>query len=168
MAILAKKSAESVVAIVSTGSAGVVISESCFERLGLAGNDEAEYTITSATDTNKKLRNVLFGVEIAVEKSKRCIPAIVLEGLHFDVLLEMSWVKETNPIFKATEGGVSVNGKNVKYKPYPDLALFIVEEGVRVYSCELMVLPPRNNVGVPVHHQEVTRNKVYSLNTNKN
>ena len=100
-------------------------------------------------------------MEIAVEKTKRCIPAIVLEGLHFDVLLGMSWIKEANAIVKATEGVVSVDGETIKYKPYPEPALFIVEEGLRVYSCELMVLSPGKNVGVPVCHNVVTRNEVY-------
>ena len=66
MAIPAKVNDKAVVAIVDTGSTGVVISKSCFERLGLVGDDEVEYTITSATITNKKLSVVLFGVEIAV------------------------------------------------------------------------------------------------------
>ena len=129
-------------AIVDTGSAGVVISESCFERLGLKEDDEVEYTITLALGTNKKLREVLFGVEIAVEKNKKCIPAKVLEGLHFNVLLGMSWIKETNAMVKATEGVRSMDNKVIKYKPYPKPSLFIVEEGIRVYSRELMVLPP--------------------------
>ena len=66
------------VAIVDTGSAGVVMSESCFERLGLKEENELDYTITSAMGTNKKLRKVFLGVEVAVGKNRRCIPAIVL------------------------------------------------------------------------------------------
>ena len=62
VAIMAKVNGKPVVAIVDTGSAGVVISESCFERLGLKEDDEVEYTILLATGTNKKLRKVLFGV----------------------------------------------------------------------------------------------------------
>ena len=114
VAIPSKVNGKPVVAIVDTRSAEFVISESCFERLGLKEDDEVEYTITSATGTNKKLRKVLFGVEIAVGKNKRCIPAIVLEGLHFNVLLGMSWIKETNTIVKATEGVVSMDGEVIK------------------------------------------------------
>ena len=82
------------VAIVDTGSAGVVISKSCFDHLGLAGDDEVEFTITSATDTNKKVRKVLFSLKIAIGKNTEKIMAIVLEGFHFDMLLEVSWLKE--------------------------------------------------------------------------
>ena len=59
VAILDKVFGKPVVTIVDTGSAIVVISESCFERLGLKEDNEVEYTITSATGTNKKLRKVL-------------------------------------------------------------------------------------------------------------
>ena len=58
----------------------------------------------------------------------------MLEGLHFNVLLGMSWIKETKEIVKATEGVVSMDGKVTKYKPYPEPSLFIVKEGVRVHS----------------------------------
>ena len=62
-AIRAKVNGKPVVAIVDTGSAGVVISESCFVRIGLKEDNEVEYNITSATCTNKKLRKVLFGIK---------------------------------------------------------------------------------------------------------
>ena len=81
-----------VVAIVNMGSAGVVISKSCFDWLRLVNNDELEFTITLAMDTNKKVRKIMFSVEITVREKTVCVPAIVLKGLHFDVLLEVSWL----------------------------------------------------------------------------
>ena len=50
---------------------------------------EFEFTITSATDTNRKHRKVIKEIEIEIGKSKATVPAIILEGLHFDVLLGM-------------------------------------------------------------------------------
>ena len=79
MAILAKVNGVPLIAIFNTTSTGVRILESCFERLGLVGDNEVEYTITFATNTNKNFRKVLFGVEIAVGKSKKSIPALMLE-----------------------------------------------------------------------------------------
>ena len=64
-----------------------------------------------------------------------------------------------------TEGVVSVDGEKHKLKPYPGPVLFIVEEGVRVYSHELIVLPPGKSVGLQVNHQAVTGNEEYFLNT---
>ena len=51
--------------------------------------------------------------------------------------------------------------KNLKSKPYPEPALFVAEEGVRVYSIELIVLTPRKSMGIPVGHQAVTGNEVF-------
>ena len=59
-----KLNGHAIVAIVDTGSAGVVISKSCYNHLWMNCDEEVEFTITSATDTNKKLRKVLFGVKV--------------------------------------------------------------------------------------------------------
>ena len=88
----AKLNGQMVEIIVYTGSAGVVILKSCFDWLGLVNNNEVEFTITLATDTNKKVRKAMFGVKIAVIEKTVYVPAIVLEGLHFDVLLGFSWL----------------------------------------------------------------------------
>ena len=61
----------------------------------------------------------------------------------------------------AAEGVVSIDGEKLKIKLYPEPALFVAEEGVRVYSRELIVLPPGKSMGVPVRHQAVTKNEVY-------
>lgn len=61
-------------------------------------DEEVKFTITSATNTNKKLRKVLFGVEVTVGKNTVMVSAIVLEGLHFNVFLGVSWLKEEKAI----------------------------------------------------------------------
>ena len=68
VAIPAKVNGRLVAAIVNTRSAGVMILESCFERLGLVGDNEVEYTITSSTNTFKKLRKVLFGTRLQIKR----------------------------------------------------------------------------------------------------
>ena len=55
---------QKVVAIINTGSLGVVISKSCFRRLGLMQDGEVKFTITSATDTNRKHRKVIKEIEV--------------------------------------------------------------------------------------------------------
>ena len=92
-----KLNGHTIVAIVDMGSAGVVISKSCYDCLWTNCDEEIEFTITSATDTNKKLRKVLFGVEVTVGRNTVTVPSIVLEGLHFDVLLGVSWLKGQKP-----------------------------------------------------------------------
>ena len=70
MAVQAKINSHTVVAIVDTSSAGIVISKSCFDQLGMVKDEEVEFKITLATDTNKKVRTVLFGVNITVGRRK--------------------------------------------------------------------------------------------------
>ena len=50
VAVQAKLNSHTVVAIVDTGSAGVVFSKSCFDQLGMVKDEELEFTITLATD----------------------------------------------------------------------------------------------------------------------
>ena len=60
--------------------------------MGMVKDEEVEYTITLATNTNKKVRTVLFGVEVMVGEKTVKVLAIVLEGLHFGVLLGVNWM----------------------------------------------------------------------------
>lgn len=82
---------------------------------------------------------------------------MVLEKLNTDVLLGISWIKEANAILNAIEKVESADGKNLKFKPYPEPVLLIVKEWVRVYSHKLIVLPPIKSVGVLVRQQAVNR-----------
>ena len=84
----------------------------------------------------------------------------MLKGLHFDVLLGMSWIKETNTEVNTAEGAVNVDGEKLKFKPYIEPALFIVEEGERVYSWEKLRYCP-GNCGCASPPQYVTRNEVH-------
>ena len=161
VAVPAKLNGQMVVAIVNTGSAGVVISKSCFDWLGLVSDNEVEFTITLATDTNKKVRKVMFGVEVTVGDKTVRVPAIVLEGLHFDVLLGVSWLHEAKASIQVSEGSLVVDTVKIPYKLWPEPAAFVVEEGVCVYCNKLTVIRPGRSVGVPVRHSGVTGGEVY-------
>ena len=92
--VQAKLNQHLLVAKVDTGSAGVVISKSCFDQLGMVKDEEVEFIIALATNTVKKVRTVLFGVDVNVGEKTVKDPNIVLEGLQFDVLLGVSWMQE--------------------------------------------------------------------------
>ena len=49
----------------------------------------------------KTSEKVLFEVKIEKIKSKKNILALMLEGLHFNVLLGISWIKKANAIVNA-------------------------------------------------------------------
>ena len=104
---------QNVVAIIDTRSSKVVVSESCFRQLGLIQDGEIMFTITSATNTNWKTRKILKKLEVQVRNSKVMVPAIVLEGLHFDVLPGISWLKETGAIIDVVNGSIRIQGEQV-------------------------------------------------------
>ena len=76
VAVPAKLNGKMVVAIVDTGSAGVVISKSCFDWLGLVNDNDVEFTITLTTDTNKRVQKVMFGVKVTV-KRRWCVSQLL-------------------------------------------------------------------------------------------
>ena len=78
VAVPAKLNEQMVVAIVNMGSAGVVISKSCFDWLGMVKDEEVEFKITMAINTNKKVRTVLFSVDVTVGEKTVKLLAIVL------------------------------------------------------------------------------------------
>ena len=81
-----------------------MISKSCFDWLRLVGDNEVEFPIILAMDTNKKVRKVLFGVKVTVGEKTLRVPANILEGLHFDVLLGVSWLHEAKASIQVSEG----------------------------------------------------------------
>ena len=126
----------------------MVISESCFRRLGLIPDGEVEFTITSATDTNRKHRKIIKEVEIKVGKSKATVPAIILEGLHFNVLLGMNWLKAAGAIIDVVNGTIRIAEEKVPYKAWPEPASSTVGEARKIYCKELSVIPkgePKGN-----------------------
>ena len=154
---------QKVVAIIDTGSSGVVISESCFRRLGLIQDGEVEFTITSATDTNRKHRKIIKEVEIEVGKSRATVPAIILEGLHFDVLLGMNWLKAAGAIIDVVNGTIRIAEEKVPYKAWPEPALFVMEDGTKVYSKEFAVIGKGKSKPITVCHKKIGKNEAMFL-----
>ena len=150
---------QKVVAIINTRSSGVVIFESCFRRLGLMQDGEVKFTITSATDTNRKHRKVIKEIEIEVGKSKATVPTIILEGLHFDVILGINWLKAAGAIIAVINGTIKIAEEKVPYKARPEPALFSVEDGTKVYSKELAVIAKGESKTIAVYHGMTGKNK---------
>ena len=89
------------------------------------------------------------------------VPAIVLEGLHFDVLLGVSWLHKAKASIQVSEGSLVVDTNKIPYKLWPEPAAFVMEEGVCIYCNKLTVIRPGRSVGVPVRHSGVTGGEVY-------
>ena len=48
------------------------------------------------------------------------LPAIVLEGLHFDVLLGVNWIAKENAVIDIKKGTLKIGEVESKLKPFPE------------------------------------------------
>ena len=110
---------------------------------------------------NKNVRKVMFGVEVTVREKTVCVPAIVLEGLHFNALIGVCWLHKAKASIHVAEGSLVVNTVKIPYELWPEPAASVVEEGVCAFCNKLTVIRPGRSVGVPVSHLGITGSEVY-------
>ena len=89
----AKIFSKNVVAVVNSGSSGVVISCGCVSCLGPKPDDLVDMNIAFLNGVEKKSRSVFFDVPVEVGNSLVSLPALVTDGLFVDVLLGANWLK---------------------------------------------------------------------------
>ena len=88
-----------------------------------------------------------------VGNSKVVVPAIVLEGLRFDVLLGMSWLRAAEAIIDVVNGSIRIQGEQTPYKAWLEPASFLTEDGVKLYCKELAVISKGEPKMIEVYHQ---------------
>ena len=76
--------------IVDTKSSGVVVSETCIQRLNLVPNDKAKFSVILATNSTKKKCKLFYDLKIVVGNISVSLPTIILKELHFDLLLSIN------------------------------------------------------------------------------
>ena len=152
-----------VVAIIDTGSSGVVLSEACVSRLNLKPDDEVDFSITSATESVKKKRKIFFSLEVAVGDNSTSLPAIVLEGLHFDVLLGMNWLKSVKGLIDSVDNSISINGMKFKLRSWPEPSSYTVTATCPIRSEEVVIIPACSEVKILVYLNK-TLKKEYIYN----
>ena len=64
------------------GSSGVIVLQSCVNRLNLKEDRQIAYTLTMPNNTSSKERKIFEGIKIDMEKISAVLPALVLDGLH--------------------------------------------------------------------------------------
>ena len=82
-----------VVAVVDSGSSGVVVSQGCVSCLNLQLDEQVEMNIASLNGVEKKTRSVFFDKPIVVGHSLVSLPALVADSLFVDILLGANWLK---------------------------------------------------------------------------
>ena len=86
-------------------------------------------------------------LEVKLGNSKVVVPVIVLEGLLFDVLLGMSWLKAAEAIIDEVNRSIRLQGKQIPFKAWPEPASFLTEDGVKLYCKELAIVKRRTKNG---------------------
>ena len=150
--VSAKIFSKNVVAVVDSGSSGVVISCDCVSCLRLKPDDLVEMNIASLNGVEKKSRSVFFHVPIKVGNSLVSLPALVADGLFVDVLLGANWLKAVGACLDVSRLELVVDSEKLKLKKLPDPSKDFVGSGFRMYASEMVEISPGATVKCGVIH----------------
>ena len=89
------------------------------------------------------------------------VPDIVLKGLHFNVLLGVSWLHKAKASIQISEGSQVVDTVKMPYKLRPEPAAFVVDEGIQIYFTEHLIMKPGRTMGAPVCPLAVIGGEIY-------
>ena len=106
-------------------------------------------------------------LEVKVGNSKVVVPAIVSEGLHFDVILGMSWLKAAEAFIDVVNGSIRIQGEQIPYKAWPKPVSFLTEDRMKLYCKELAVISKGEPKMVAVYHQQLDKGEVMYLQFNE-
>ena len=132
LSVPAKIFYKNVVAVVDSGSSGVVVSCGCVSCLGLKPNDLEEMNIASLNGVEKKLRSVFFDVPFEVGSPLVSYPALVADGLFVDVLLGANWLKAVGACLDVSWLELVIYSKKLKLKKLPNPSKDFVGSGFKM------------------------------------
>ena len=107
------------------------------QEIGFTKEDkEVEFTILLATQTAKKKKKLIMKLPVKIGEFLVKVPALVLEGLHFNVLLGMSWINAVQAVVNSQKKCIEIRGKEFKYSGWPEPSLFTLNGACKVYLKE--------------------------------
>ena len=77
---------------------------------------------------------------VLVRKSKVIISAIVLKGLHFNLILEVSWLKTIHKEVNIKDFTIKVGGKSLSLKIWPGNVSNFLDESIKVFCLKPYIL----------------------------
>ena len=90
-----------VVAIVDTGSSGIVVLETYVQRLNLIPDNEVKFSITLATNSTKKNCKLFYDLKIFISNVSIFYLLFIFKKLQFDLLLDVNWIKSIKALINA-------------------------------------------------------------------
>ena len=109
-------------------------------RLGLVANAKIDFTLNTAEGTAEKQHLVFEKVKITVGKYGVHLPAIVVDGGHFDMLLGVNQIKKNGTKLDFKSDQVNVDDKIIPMKPYPHPGTHFLDIEICVESSENLVI----------------------------
>ena len=92
-----------------------MISENFVKSLKLNLDDKVDFCVTSTTNVSKKAQKLFHKLYVVVGDFETNLSAIILEGLHFDVLLEVNWIKSLKVIINVEKNILTIGKKTITY-----------------------------------------------------
>ena len=102
--------------IYDPGCVGIALSQAWAARHAIPGGREVPLTISSADGVSTISRTVYDAVEVVWKQTRASLPAVVLPGVGFDVLLGMSWIVTAGVSLDATTRTIRHKGQEYSYK----------------------------------------------------
>ena len=96
LSVKASISGNNVNTIIDTGCSGVVISKGCLDCLQIPSSESIDFCVSTSLSVSNKKREFVENLVIMVGPVIKGFPALVLNGAHFDLLLRVNWIEETN------------------------------------------------------------------------
>ena len=141
------------------------ISQGCFERLSLQEDGVIDFLLTSATGKFKKPRKYFKGMAITVGKSVVSLPVIVLEGLHYDMLLGVNWIAQINSKIDVIKQTIDVQGESIQFRTYQEPASNFLEKKDCVYAKVGCTIPPKSYHMVEINHGGIDKEEIVVFST---
>ena len=88
-----------------------MISEGYVYRLDLKPDDFVEFCVLTASSSSQKKHVIFYLLKIDFGNSSSSLPIFVMEGLHFNFLLGMSWLKAVTAIVDPAAGKIPVRNE---------------------------------------------------------
>ena len=168
LTIPAKLNGHSVMGIIDTGSSGVIVLQSCVNRLKLKEDGRIAYTLTMPNDTSSQERKIFEGIKIDVGKSSVVLPALVLDGLHYNVLLGVNWLVYTKADLDLKTMTLKTEDEDIKISAYPNPMAGFTAGKLKVYALKFYWLEPGARMMLGTEHETFSLGEMFMFLAREN
>ena len=93
-------------------------------------------------DTSSQERKIFEGIKIDVGKSLVVFPVLVLDGLHYNILLGVNWLVYTKADLDLKTMTLKTEGEDIKISAHPNPMAGFTAGKLKVYALKFYWLKP--------------------------